>query len=148
MAAAADEHKRRLGVAFYRRGYPQGQAIRKLLAAGAIGQPLFFQFHFGMWYRPEEGAPGSWRLDPAMSGGGALPDVGSHRIDLARFWAGPFASATGKVRTTVPGWKVDDIASVLIESKSSRLRERTLERFEPGQMVRATREVYQELLES
>jgi predicted dehydrogenase len=115
MERAARDAGRLLSVAYYRRGYPQVQALRRLLRAGTIGRPRLYLFEYGTRYRPAAGAPGSWRLDPAQSGGGALPDIGSHRIDLARYLGGPFRAVGGLASFGVDAWGVEDAATVAIE---------------------------------
>ena len=103
-----------LGLAYYRRTYDLHRTVKRLIQDGALGSIRQYRFNFATWYRPEEGAPGSWRLDPKQGGGGVLPDVGSHRIDLARFYGGPFATVHGMATTTVPGWEVEDVASAVL----------------------------------
>ena len=106
MVEAAGENDRQLGIAYYRRSYPHVLEMRKRINDGEIGRMISLQFHFGMWYRPKKGEPGSWRLDPAQGGGGAMRDVGSHRIDLARYLGGPFGTFSGMVARGVPEWEV------------------------------------------
>jgi predicted dehydrogenase len=65
MIAAARSSKRSLGVAYYRRGYPSIQRVRKLLDSGAIGVPR------------------------TMSINNEFPT--SHRIDLVHHLLGPVA---------------------------------------------------------
>ena len=71
-----------LQVAYYRRYYPKFVRMKELLDAGAIGEPVTAQIHLAGRLAPERIDPSNWRLDAARSGGGALVDTGSHRLDL------------------------------------------------------------------
>lgn len=71
-----------LQIAYYRRYYPKLIRMKELLDAGAIGQPVNVQIHFGNRVPVEQVTPRNWRLIAAESGGGALVDTGSHRLDL------------------------------------------------------------------
>ncbi len=68
------------------------RAARDLIAAGAIGEVRHLELSLKP-YRPSDGrlqvaeAPWSWWFD-ATRGGGLLGAVGSHLIDLCRFWTG------------------------------------------------------------
>jgi 1,5-anhydro-D-fructose reductase (1,5-anhydro-D-mannitol-forming) len=77
-----------LQIAYYRRYYPKVVCMRELLLAGAIGTPVTASIHLVnrvdptlVGTRQGPGASG-WRLRPEISGGGALVDTGSHRLDL------------------------------------------------------------------
>ena len=87
MVAGAEAAGKLLGIAFYRRTYPKLARTRELLRQGAIGQPLlaYITCYDG---RPGDENYAPWRLDPALSGGGPLMDVGSHRIDVLNFLFG------------------------------------------------------------
>lgn len=61
---------------------PRTEAIRKLVAEGAIGELRLIRSSFSF---PID--PGDWRLDPAR-GGGALWDVGCYGVSTARLFAG------------------------------------------------------------
>jgi predicted dehydrogenase len=74
-------------------------------------------------------SPRVWRLNQRLTGTGVLGDLGSHLIDLARFWFGEFAAVSGHLKTftserPMPGGvgtgtvDVDDAASFLVEFKS------------------------------
>lgn len=72
------------------------QAMRRLIADGAIGAPALLRTD--IWR--QWGAPGSWRADAAKSGG-LYHELGVHYIDLLSFLAGKppiWASAAGGVR--------------------------------------------------
>jgi predicted dehydrogenase len=78
-ARAAD---RLLGVDFSYRHTAGMQAIRALLADGALGRPFAADLVFHNAYGP--GKP--WFWDRAQSGGGCVIDLGVHLVDLA-LWA-------------------------------------------------------------
>ena len=75
--------------------------VRQLIAEGFIGQPRHVLLSFSM---PPSGAtrrcPGSWWYDAAR-GGGVLGAVGSHQIDLLRYWLGEIEGVLGTVETYV-----------------------------------------------
>ncbi len=106
---------RALSIAYYRRGYPQSRWIKDCLESDALGRPFWFHFQYATSYDPQPGARGSWRLSPEVSGGGVLPDVGSHRIDLALYIGGPVSAVKSLADTFSRGWDVDDTASLLLQ---------------------------------
>src|ERR1700685_3118736 len=87
MVQVAEESRRTLGVAYYRRSYPKVQRAKRLLEAGAIGKPLLAELTSHAWFDPKQGER-SWLIDPAKAGGGPLFDIASHRIDVLNFFFG------------------------------------------------------------
>jgi predicted dehydrogenase len=82
--AAAREADLALGVDM---SYRHTQAVEAALAAvrsGEIGEPRAAELVFHNAYGPDKG----WVRDPELAGGGALIDLGSHLIDLARLFLG------------------------------------------------------------
>lgn len=74
---------------------PNRQHARALIADGAIGRPRHALVTVvGM----ERRMPWSWWSD-AERGGGILGAVGSHQIDLLRYWLGEVAAVSGLTRT-------------------------------------------------
>ena len=71
-----------LQIAYYRRYYPKMLRVKELLDSGAIGRPVSVQIHYSQRLEPERVTPDNWRLRAEHSGGGALVDTGSHRLDL------------------------------------------------------------------
>src|SRR5881398_3834995 len=60
----------------------------------------------------------TWRFDPDQAGSGALGDLGTHVIDLARYLVGEFSSVAGLVKTFVSGRRVDDAIEAAVEFES------------------------------
>jgi len=111
MAAAAERAGKLFGVAYYRRLYPKLRRAKELIAAGAIGKPLFVEALYHGWLESEERG---WLRDPAIAGGGPLYDVASHRIDACNFLFGKPERATGLRSNALHELKVEDSATVLI----------------------------------
>jgi len=112
MGAAARDSGRMAGIAYYRRLYPKLMRAKQLIADGAIGKPVLAEANYHGWLEsPERG----WLKDPALSGGGPLYDVGSHRIDACNFLFGKPLRATGLLSNALHELPVEDSATTLIE---------------------------------
>lgn len=114
MAAAAAASGLVCAVAYYRRLYPKIIEAKRLIAAGAIGQPVLAELNCHGWFNPTDGHR-AWFVDPALAGGGPLFDIASHRIDLLNFLFGKPARATGSVSNAVHTYAVEDNATVLVD---------------------------------
>jgi len=78
----------KLAVAYYRRFFPKILRIKQWLAAGKIGQPLLARVTFLCEPSALTLSGAHWRARSEMSGGGILPDLGSHRLDLLLYLLG------------------------------------------------------------
>jgi 1,5-anhydro-D-fructose reductase (1,5-anhydro-D-mannitol-forming) len=114
MVRAAEESGRTLGVAYYRRTYPKLQRAKQLLAAGAIGKPVFAELTSHGWFDEREGSR-SWLIDPAKAGGGPLYDIASHRIDVLNFLFGQPQRVSAQLSNAVHHYPVEDNATVMID---------------------------------
>ena len=112
MAVAQRQSGCLLGVAYYRRLYPKLIRTRELIVQGALGLPLFAEAIYHGWLESEERA---WLRNPALSGGGPLYDVGSHRIDACNFLFGKPQRATGLRSNVLHQLAVEDSATMLIQ---------------------------------
>src|SRR5438067_2301354 len=92
--------------AFNYRFVPAVRLARQMLEAGDLGDI----HHFRGRYLQEWGATDAevWRFEKGLAGSGALGDLGTHVIDLARYLVGEIESVSALAATFKPGREVDD----------------------------------------
>ncbi|NLE43427.1 MAG: Gfo/Idh/MocA family oxidoreductase [Chloroflexi bacterium] len=88
------------------------QRLRQMIDEGVLGQVVFGRAQLTCWY-PE--IPGAWRQDPALGGGGAFMDMGTHCLDLLEMLIGPVKRVAAFMSTLTFGYAVEDTATVLVE---------------------------------
>jgi len=109
--AAAKKKNVPVYVTYYRRSMVKFLKIRDLLRDGIIGKVGSVQVT-----QYQELMPGvregiiPWRLDPAISGGGILVDMGSHVFDILDFLLCPIATISGTVKNFGGHYKAEDSA--------------------------------------
>ncbi|RYG89227.1 Gfo/Idh/MocA family oxidoreductase [Loktanella sp. IMCC34160] len=79
---------------------PMIRLARDIIESGEIGEVTGFRGRHAENYMADPDAPHSFRTDPA--GGGALADIGSHIISMARYLLGPIAEVQGDCTTIHP----------------------------------------------
>ncbi|MEW2529364.1 Gfo/Idh/MocA family oxidoreductase [Streptomyces sp. NPDC047071] len=106
LAALADERGLLLSVFQNRRWDNDFRTLRKLLAAGELGDVWRFESRFERW-RPQP--KGGWREsgDPEEIGG-LLYDLGSHVVDQALVLFGPAERVYAEADVRRPGARADD----------------------------------------
>jgi predicted dehydrogenase len=112
MIAASGGSGAALMVAHCWRFHPDVRALKTRIAAGELGEIVKtrgYGVHAG-W------GPSGWFVDKALAGGGALPDMGVHAIDTARYLLGDPdpVKVCAAVGTRYGDYEVDDDAIVLI----------------------------------
>ena len=107
MLAAAERHRDRFAWVDHELRYePNRRRARELIRSGAIGEVRHIELSLKPYLRGDgrpqaANAPWNWWFDGAR-GGGILGAVGSHLIDLCRFWTGSeVAYVAGLVETFV-----------------------------------------------
>ena len=88
-------------VAFNYRRTPAVALARKYIDEGRIGTILNFRGTYLQDWSADPDSPLSWRFQKAIAGSGAVGDIGTHVIDLARYLVGEFASVNALTRTWV-----------------------------------------------
>lgn len=85
--------------------YLQNPALalaRDLVARGELGELFSFTGFFSADTMIDADVPYTWRTDRARAGHGALGDLGSHLVAIARSLVGDVSRAAGRWRTVVP----------------------------------------------
>lgn len=89
----------------YRR-LPAVLLAKKLLESGSLGKITQFRTSFLEDWGANPEMPFTWRYDSKRAGGGALADLGSHIIDIARFLIGDVKSVCGLQSTFIRERKI------------------------------------------
>jgi predicted dehydrogenase len=80
---------------------PAVAEARRLIAAGELGEIWTFSGRFVLDACSDPDVPFTWRFERALSGSGALGDLGAHIISLAHVLVGPISSVAGLSRTFI-----------------------------------------------
>ncbi|MSO50348.1 MAG: Gfo/Idh/MocA family oxidoreductase [Acidobacteria bacterium] len=84
----------------YRRA-PAVMLTRQLIREGALGEIRHYRGTYLQDWMSDPAAPFNWRLDRTKAGSGALGDIASHSIDLARFLVGEITEVSADLTTFV-----------------------------------------------
>ncbi|MGH6943616.1 MAG: Gfo/Idh/MocA family protein [Geminicoccaceae bacterium] len=126
MADAAESAGVRTLVGYNYLRNPATRLAREIIQSGEIGEIVHFKGAHLEDYMSDPEAPFSWRCKKTTAGAGAVADLGSHAISLARFLVGEITEACGSVQTMIkerplPGERsrmgaveVDDQAQALV----------------------------------
>ena len=106
--------------AFNLRFLPAVRLARELLASGELGGPTHFRGRFLASSALREDQRRTWRFRRSDAGSGAVGDLGSHLVDLARYLVGEPAAVSAATRTFVAERdgatvEVDDAFSAVVE---------------------------------
>src|SRR4029453_17297668 len=80
---------------------PAVAEARRLIAAGELGEIWTFSGRFVLDACSDPEVPFTWRFERALSGSGALGDLGAHIISLAHVLVGPISAVAGLSRTFI-----------------------------------------------
>ena len=117
------EHAERLGVLLTvfmnRRWDSDFLEVKRLIAAGELGDVLRFESRFERW-RPEP-KPGAWREEtPPGDGGGLLLDLGPHLVDQAIGLFGEVVDVHSEIDNRRGGAADDDVFLALPHASGTR----------------------------
>jgi len=127
----------------YRRA-PAVMLAHQLIADGKLGTIRHFRGTYLQESLVNPDAPRTWRLDRTKAGFGALGDLGSHVIDLARFLVGDITDVAGTMETFTkerplpddPSRRapvtVDDTAAAIVRFANGALGTIEVTRYAPG----------------
>ena len=89
-------------VAFNYRRTPAISLAKKFIEEGAIGRILSFRGTYLQDWSANPDSPLSWRFQKSIAGSGALGDIATHVIDIARYLVGEFGSVNAMMETWIP----------------------------------------------
>lgn len=95
----------KLGIGYMRRFHPYHQKIKEIIDSGGIGRIIEVRVQTHQWY-PKAG--GAWRQNPAISGGEAFMDTGSHCLELLQFFLGQVESVSAVMCNAAFDYRVED----------------------------------------
>jgi len=117
MIAACEAAGVQLAIAYYRRWYPKARKLKELVDSGTIGKPVSARVFIAGRYDPTPDDWKHWRVE-AAAGGGAMMDVGSHRLDLICYFLGRPARVAGLSSRLCMTYEVPDTEALLCEMES------------------------------
>lgn len=116
---AAKEQNVPVYVTYYRRSMEKFLKVKELLGSNVIGKVATVQViqHQELIGGVKEGNI-PWRVDPAVSGGGILVDMGSHVFDILDFLIGSISQISGQVANFGGHYMAEDtaVASFVFEN--------------------------------
>nr|WP_108021783.1 Gfo/Idh/MocA family oxidoreductase [Melghirimyces profundicolus] len=80
---------------------PAVQYVKRLIEEGRLGRIYHIRAQYLQDWIMDPSFPLVWRLKKEVSGSGALGDIGSHILDLARFLVGEMDEVTGMMKTFI-----------------------------------------------
>jgi predicted dehydrogenase len=114
MAALAKEKNIKLAVAHYRREQPIFKKIKQLINEEVIGDVHLVRIEL---YKPPlsqqelSTTHHSWRVNPAIAGGGLFHDLAPHQLDLMYYFFGPVEKITGIATNQAGNYAADDLVA-------------------------------------
>jgi predicted dehydrogenase len=88
-------------VAFNYRRTPAVALAKKYIEEGAIGKVLSFRGTYLQDWSADPNGPLSWRFQKEIAGSGAVGDIATHVVDLARYLVGEIASVNALTKTYI-----------------------------------------------
>ena len=101
-----------------------GDPAHQGLLTGELGHLTYFARRFEEDYMADPAVPFSWRCERARAGSGALGDMGSHAISLARFLGGPIVEVLGDTAMVVPSGRCPPGSGRVEQPRAAQGRER------------------------
>jgi predicted dehydrogenase len=106
MVKVCKENNVLLSINYVHRFHPLVLKAKELLVDQRLGKLVSIDVHFNIDFPPDN----NFRFKKDLSGGGALRDIGTHMIDLLRYFGGEIESIDGVVGNLIYQSEVDDFA--------------------------------------
>ncbi|MCL6495041.1 MAG: Gfo/Idh/MocA family oxidoreductase [Ignavibacterium sp.] len=111
MVEAAKKNNVQFAVNYVHHFHPLVLKAKELLKDQRLGKLVSVQVNFNIDFPPDN----NFRFKKELSGGGALRDIGTHMIDLLRFFGGEIIEIVGVVDNLIYQSEVDDFASAIVK---------------------------------
>ncbi len=104
-----------LTVNYVHRYHPLSVKAKEIIDKSLIGSIVSIATSFNIDFEPND----NFRFDISKSGGGALRDLGTHMIDVLRFFGGEIIDIKGFIDNVIYKSEVDDFATAVVKYKTS-----------------------------
>lgn len=104
-----------LSVNYVHRHHPLMAKAKEIVDKGMIGRIVTINASFNIDFAPN----GNFRFNKEQSGGGALRDIGTHMIDVLRFFGGNITGINGVTDNIIYKSEVDDFSSAIVKFEKS-----------------------------
>ncbi|PLR76555.1 dehydrogenase [Bacillus sp. V3-13] len=89
-------------VAFNYRRTPAVALAKRYMEEGKLGKVLNFRGTYLQDWSADPNSPLSWRFQKKIAGSGALGDIGTHVVDIARYLVGEITDVNAITKTWIP----------------------------------------------
>jgi len=111
MVKTCEQNKVQLSINYVYRFHPLIIKSKEIIANQMLGKIVSINLNFNI-----DAPPGSnFRFTKSQSGGGALRDLGTHMIDLLRYFGGEIVSINGVMDNVIYKSEVDDFSSAIVK---------------------------------
>lgn len=114
MIQVCKRNKVHLAVNFTQRFHPVSAKAKELIDSGFIGKIVSIHAFYNADFPPDN----NFRFDKRQSGGGALRDLGTHVLDLLRYFGGEISSIQGVCDNVIYSCDVDDYSAGIANFKN------------------------------
>lgn len=115
MVKVCEENNIQFSVNYVHRFHPLVVKAKEIIEKGMLGKIVSISTNFNIDYAPND----NFRFKKDLSGGGALRDIGTHMIDLLRFFGGEISEINGVIDNIIYKSEVDDFASAIVKYEKS-----------------------------
>ncbi len=100
-----------LAINYSNRFHPHVVKAKELIKDQKLGKLVSVNLNFNIDFPPGE----NFRFNKSLSGGGALRDLGTHMIDLLRFFGGNITEIQGVIDNVIYKSEVEDFAAGIVK---------------------------------
>ncbi len=111
MVEVCEANKVFLTVNYLHRFHPMVNKAKEIIAKGMLGKIVSITANFNIDLAPNE----NFRFKKTLSGGGAIRDLGTHMLDLLRYFGGEIKEINGVMDNIVYKSEVDDFVAATIK---------------------------------